>query len=244
MTQVAVADTPSAPPLGFVARAIGVLTSPRSTFAQVAAHPRVLGILLLTIVLAVVPTVVFLASETGQEALLDMQVRQMESFGFRITDQVYEGMQRQLPFAPYLQGAAIAVIAPVMAVLTAGILIATFNGGFGGNATFKQVMAVVAHAGLAPALLPWFTTPLNYVRGSMSSATTIGVFFPFLEEGSFPARLLGVIDLFYIWWAVTLAIGIGVLYRRRTAPIAWSFLLVYLVIALAIAGVMTALSGA
>jgi hypothetical protein len=70
------------------------------------------------------------------------------------------------------------------------------------------------------------------------------VFLPFLDENTFPARLLGSIDLFLIWWLVNLAIGLGVLYKRRTGPIAVGLLSVYLAIALIIAGIRTALSGA
>jgi hypothetical protein len=43
---------------------------------------------------------------------------------------------------------------------------------------------------------------------------------------------------------VNLAIGLGVLYKRRTGPIAVGMLAVYLAIALIVAGVKTALSGA
>ena len=58
------------------------------------------------------------------------------------------------------------------------------------------------------------------------------MFLPFLDETRFSARLLGSIDLFCIWWMVSLAIGLGVLYKRRTAPIATTLLVVYAVIAL------------
>ena len=84
----------------------------------------------------------------------------------------------------------------------------------GGDATFKQVFAIVAHSGVVLAALSLFTTPLAYARESMSSATNLGVFLPFLDESSFLARLLGSIDLIFIWWMVSLAIGLGVLYRR------------------------------
>ena len=39
---------------------------------------------------------------------------------------------------------------------------------------------------------------------SMSSATNLAVFLPFLDDNSFLARLLGSIDLFFIWWMVSL----------------------------------------
>ena len=35
---------------------------------------------------------------------------------------------------------------------------------------------------------------------------------------------LVLIDLLFIWWFVELAIGIGVLYKRRTGPIITAFL--------------------
>jgi hypothetical protein len=56
-----------------------------------------------------------------------------------------------------------------------------------------------------------------------------------LPENSFVGRLLGMIDIFLIWYIVVLAIGLGVLYRRRTQPIAISLLAVYAVIAIVVA---------
>jgi hypothetical protein len=56
-----------------------------------------------------------------------------------------------------------------------------------------------------------------------------------LEETSFVAVMLRSIDLFLLWWMVSLAIGLGVLYRRRTGPIATTLIGIYVVIALLIA---------
>ena len=47
-----------------------------------------------------------------------------------------------------------------------------------------------------------------------------------------------------IWWILSLAIGLGVLYKRRTQPIATGLLITYVTIVLVIAIVRTALSGA
>jgi hypothetical protein len=43
---------------------------------------------------------------------------------------------------------------------------------------------------------------------------------------------------------VSLAIGLGVVYRRRTAPIATTLLTVYVVVGVVIAAIKTAASGA
>ena len=56
-----------------------------------------------------------------------------------------------------------------------------------------------------------------------------------LDENSFAARVLGMIDLFWIWYVIVLAIGLAVLYKRRTQPIAIGLLAVYAVIAVCIA---------
>jgi hypothetical protein len=65
-----------------------------------------------------------------------------------------------------------------------------------------------------------------------------------LPEKSFLASLLGAIDVFLIWWIVVLAMGLAVLYRRRTQPIAISLLAVYAVIAIVIAVVKSRAGGA
>jgi hypothetical protein len=113
----------------------------------------------------------------------------------------------------------------------------------GGDATFKQVFAVVCHSGVVLAALSVFTTPLAYVRESLSSATNLGVFLPFLDESSFLARMLGSIDLIFIWWMLSLAIGLGVLYRKRTGPIATTMFAHYAAIAVIIAAIKTASTG-
>ena len=69
------------------------------------------------------------------------------------------------------------------------------------------------------------------------------MFLPFLDGTSVSRGSLGVIDLFMIWWLIVLAIGLGVLYRRKTAPIFASFMGVYVAIAAIVAIVMRAFAG-
>ena len=86
--------------------------------------------------------------------------------------------------------------------------------------------------------------PLDYARETLSSPTNLAVFLPFLDESSFLARMLGSIDLFVIWWAINVSIGLAVLYRKRTGPIATTLIVIYVTIGLVIAAVKTALAGA
>jgi hypothetical protein len=118
-----------------------------------------------------------------------------------------------------------------------------FNALLGGDGTFKQVFAIVAHSGVILAALALFTTPLAYARESLSSATNLAVFLPFLDDNSFAARMLGSIDLIYLWWLLSLSIGLGVLYRKRTGPIATTLIGVYVAIGVIIAAIKTASTG-
>ena len=238
------ADVPAvAEPQSLPARMVGVLTSPGDTFRRLAARPRWLGVLLAVTLIPAALWFWFLTTERGQTAFLDQQVRQMESLGQTVTDEQYAGIERSLTFMPYVVGGSTLVFGPIMTLLIAGILFAVFNAGLGGDASFKQVFSIVAHAGVVPLLQALFTIPLNLVRESMSSPTNLFVFFPMLEEGSMVARFLGMIDLFFIWWIAVLAIGMAVLYRRRTTPIFVGLMATYVGIALVIALVMGAMSG-
>jgi hypothetical protein len=83
-------------------------------------------------------------------------------------------------------------------------------------------------------------TPLNCARVD-ERHEPVGVFLP---EGSFLANFLGTIDLFVIWWMLVLAIGLSVLYRRKTASIMIGLSSVYIIIALAIAAIKAAVGNA
>jgi hypothetical protein len=182
----------------------------------------------------------FLSTEVGRNAMLDQQVRQAESFSGRpVTDAQYERMQSMLSYAPYFAAAQLVTL-PVAAVILAGIAVGIFNAFLGADGTFRQAFAVVVHSGVIIMLAQLFTLPLDYARESMTSPTSVAVFLPFLEEGSFPARLLGVVDVFQIWWIASLAIGLGALYRKRTGPIAAAMMSLYIVIALVIAALKSA----
>ncbi len=131
-----------------------------------------------------------------------------------------------------------------MVAVVAALLIGVFNALLGGDATYKQVLAIVAHSCAVMPVSQLVALPIAYARETLTGVTNLMVFFPFLDESSFAARFLGTIDLVYVWWIVSLAIGLGVLYKRRTGPIATTLMAVYAVIAVVIAVVKTAASGA
>ena len=243
MTQTMTATVPAAGSKSLAARILGVLFAPRATYADVAASPRWLGVFLTVFLVMSAAATAFVATEVGRTAVVDQQIAQSEAYGRTVSQVQVDALERMsanyVYFAPVFQffGQTIAML------IVAGLAFAVFTALLGGDATFKQVFAIVAHSGVVLAALSLFTTPLAYARESVSGATNLAVFLPFLDERSFAARMLGAIDLIYIWWMISLAIGLGVLYRKRTAPIATSLLAIYAAIGLIIAVIKTVMSG-
>jgi len=230
------------PRLSLIQRLVGVIVSPGDTFRSVAAHPTWLGVLLVQLVVVGAAFAGFLSTDVGKAAYVDQSISSIESFGGTVSDQMYEGVRRQAEYAWMIQPATMLIFGPLVVAVVAGVLFGVFTV-MGGESTYRHVFAVVAHAGVVTMLQPLLTLPLNYQQQSMSSATNLAVFLPTLEEGSFFGSLLGVMDLFYIWYAIVLAIGLAAVYRRRAAPIAGGLLAVLVVIGVAVATLKVALGG-
>jgi hypothetical protein len=235
---------PEQRPSGLLSRAFGVVFSPRATYAAIAARPKAFGAIVAVLVLNVGATTAFLSTQIGKNAYIDQALSSIEGFGVTVNDQMMARIESQAQVAPYITGAAQVVLVPLVALVIAALALAIFNALLGGDGTLKQTFAIVVHSYFIVALGVVFSMPLFYARESMASATSLAVFFPMVDEASFLGRLTGALDLIRIWWLVSLSIGLGVLYRRRTGPIAWSLLGAYLAIALLFAAVRSVLSGA
>jgi hypothetical protein len=222
------------------ARAVGIIVSPRDTYERLVARPRVVGALLLVAIIGAVLVGGFLFTDVGKRAWLDQAVSSSERWsGQPVNDQQYSQMEKMSGFAGYLAIGQMVVGTPLMLLVLAGILFAVFNAVMGGAATFKQLYSVIVHSTFVWVVGWIFVLPINYLRETMTSPTNLSVLFPMLEEGSFVNRLLGSVDVFMVWWVTVLAIGVGVLYRRRTQPILLSFLSVYAVIAIIVAAIFS-----
>jgi hypothetical protein len=234
MTATAAAGSTPAPK-SLVARILGMLTSPKETFQSVVMSPKWLGVLAITTLSVALFTALPLTTEAGRQAAIDRQVSQMQSFGIQVNDETYARLEKQSAIMPYTTSGSIIVVSPIIASIFAGILFAIFNAALGGEASFKQVFSVVVHASVVSSVGAVFGGAINYFRQRMDSVTNLGSLVPMLPEKSFVVGFLSAIDVFLIWWIVVLSIGLAVLYRRRTQPIAITLLSIYGVIAVAIA---------
>jgi hypothetical protein len=230
--------------MNLLARFLGVLTSPRATFENVSAHPRWFGMLAVTMVLVAIFSAAPLTTEAGRQAAIDQQINAMKSFGITVTPEIQDRIEQGAGRLPYTTAASVLIMGPIMALIVSGILFAIFNAAMGGEASFKQVFAIQTHSGVVSCLSAVFSGAINYFRGATGSVTNVAALLPMISDQSFVGHLLGMLDVFLIWWVIALAMGLAVLYRRRTQPIAIAFFAVYGVIALIVAVIKSRAGGA
>jgi hypothetical protein len=197
----------------------GMLRSPRVTLAQGIARPRWVGLAVLIVLISAACSAGFLMTRVGRLAGLDQQVRQLESVGTVVTDQLYGKLRGWERYRPLVSAAAILAGWPLMWAAAAGIIVALGKRGSPG-VTFAQVLTVLVYASSVFALRAVVALPINYMRESLGGATSVSVMVPGLGDATFAARLFGAIDVFALWWVALVALGLGMLYRTRALSIA------------------------
>jgi hypothetical protein len=209
-----------------------MVRSPRATLAGAVRNPRSLDLGVLIVAISAACSAGFLMTRVGQLAALDQQVRQLESFGVTITDDTYEQLREIVPYRPAISAAVIVIGWPILwavgarALAVVGDRIAGLPRRSEEDRARRraQVLTVVVHASAVLALRALIAAPVNYARESLGGATSLRSVMPAFGDSTFPARLLGTVDLFVVWWLVLIALGLSTLYQTRTLPIArWLF---------------------
>src|SRR5262245_33558087 len=125
MTMIAAGPaSPSGGSPSLFARLIGVLFSPRATYAAIGARPAWLGALAFVVLVSALGVFTLLSTDVGREAWLDAAVQQQESYGRRLTDEQYDRMERMAPYAAYFGVGFQVVVIPMSALIVAGLTFA------------------------------------------------------------------------------------------------------------------------
>ena len=219
---------------GALPRLIAMVRSPRATLEQVIQHPRSLDLAVLIVTISAACTAGYLSTRVGQLAGLDQQVRQLEAFGVEVTESIYAQLRHWAPYRAAVSAAVILVGWPLAWIALAWI-IKRLGHRLAATVTYAQVLTIVVHASAILAVRSLVALPINYARESIGGATSLSTVMPAFGESTFPARLLGALDVFLLWWVVVMAIGLGKLYGRPTIRIGRWLLGAYAVWAIAIA---------
>ncbi|MSO81931.1 MAG: hypothetical protein EXQ53_01345 [Acidobacteria bacterium] len=252
------------------ARVVGTIRSPRATCETVARAPRWCGVLTLTFLVTTGCTALLLETDAGQLALLDQWERAVFALGQTIDDVQYAAMEDASRHGTAYAALSSLVGGPFLVAGLSALIFTVFrpsrvvgrvarrvakrpdepvlvgrsaSADRLGAVTYRQVLALVSHAGVILALRQVVAAPVAYARETLASPLTMGVFASALNEASALARFLGILDLFVIWWLIVLAIGVSVLYRRPAPRLAAVFVGAYVTLAVVLTAVMAVTGG-
>jgi len=221
-------------------RVIGVLWHPRQTMNDVAARPSFA--VAWVFVLAVVAACAFalLSTAVGKQALVDERVRVIEALGGRVDDAAYARLQANPPWLVYWTSGGRLLLTPeITLVVAAGLVgLARLDGV---KVRYATALAVTVHATVVLALQQVIATPWHFVRESLTSPTNLSGLMPMLDEGSLPARWLGSVDVFGLWWVWLLAVGLAAATGRSAGRYTARLLLAYVGVAAIVAATFAVL---
>ncbi len=203
-----------------IRRIAGVIVRPRTTFAALVTRPAWVDTWLLLFAVFALCGSWLLSTDIGQQSLVDERVRVVEAFGGTVSDAEYRALQARPPWGVYLtSGGRLLITPPVTLGAAAAIwLVARLERA---SARFGQCVAIAVHASVPLAIGQLVATPLNYGRESLTSPVNLAAILPLMEEGTLAARFAGSFDVFALWWAVLMAVGLAALTRRALKRYLW-----------------------
>ena len=227
-------------------RVTGVLMHPRATMAEVVRHPAFITTWVVVLLVVAVCGGLLLSTPVGQQALVDERVRVTEAVGGRVDDATYARLQNDPPVSIYLtSGGRLLLTPPVTLVVALGLTglarLDRGGSGGGGRVTFVTALAIVVHATVVLAVQQVVATPLHYAYESLTSPTNVAGLLRLFDEGSWPQRLLGTVDVFGLWWMWLLSVGVAAATGQPARRYIWKLLAVYVGIAAIVAVVFAVL---
>lgn len=184
-----------------------------------------------------------LTTPVGRQALVDERVRVTEALGGSVDDATYRAWQAHPPFATYLSSGGRTLLLPVVTLLVGAGLWLMLRRSAGGG-TFRGCLSVAVHATVVLAVQQVLAAPLHLVRESLTSPFNLAAVLPLFDEGSLPARFLGTVEVFGLWWVVLLAVGCAALTGRRVRTFLGPFVGVYAGVAAVVAAAVVMMGGA
>lgn len=203
-------------------RVVHLFVAPARLFDRLRERPAWLGALALSLGL-------------GLLAIWLLPVELMQDF-FRAqlpAEAPPEVLERQVAMQTSLRWINPVVGVVLGSLITAGVLLFVFNPILGGSARYRQLFAATTHAMIIPAVGGVLTVPLQRATESFQTMMSLHLLAPDLDAGFLLFFLQGM-NLFGLWAAVVLGVGMGRIYddvSERTGVVTVLGLFVLLVAA-------------
>ncbi|HWI20525.1 MAG TPA: YIP1 family protein [Vicinamibacterales bacterium] len=186
----------------------GVLLHPRSTMNEVVRNPAFMTTWIVVLLAVIVCGGWLLSTPVGRQALVDERVRVTEALGSRVDDASYAQLQAKPPVSVYwTSGGRLLLTPPITLLVAAGLVVLARLDGL--RLAFVTALAIAVHATVILAVQQIVATPVHYLYESLTSPTNVAGVLRVFDEGTWPARLFGTIDVFGLWWMWLLSLGLA-----------------------------------
>ena len=225
-----------------IRRIAGIMIRPRAILVELATRPAWLATWVLILIVWLALGSWLLSTDIGQQALVDERVRVIEAFGGTVSDDAYDALLAAPPWWVYVTSGGRLLLTPA-ATLAAAIGVWAAAKRHRKETRFSQAVAVVVHATVVLLVGQLIATPLHFARETLTSPLNLAAVLPFMEEGTYRARLFGALDVFALWWAGLLALGVATLTGRSVGQYLGGILIGYVGVAAVVAAVMAVMGG-
>jgi hypothetical protein len=224
--------------MSILANVINSYTAPSKVFEAVKDFDWKKAIVPL-LILAVIGVLSFwaiqdLATEAGYDAAVE-RIQNNSRLSEEQKTEFYERIDDQMS-GPQITGWIFSFLGnPITVFFMALIVLLVGNTFMGGSAKYVQILNITAWAYMIIILESIVKIPLMLSKWSLEVYTGLGVL-GIGEKGSFINSLLASIDIFTIWRIVLIAIGMGIIYNKKTKPYLIAMLVAWFVLRLIGAG--------
>lgn len=210
-------------------RAVQVFVAPGELFGRLRRNPAWAGVLAVVVVLAVA-SVFFTPTELMEQLFL-------EQMGPEATEEDVEqvmGVARPLSYAS-------AVLGPLLTTAAlGGFLYFSYTLVLGGEGRFGQLFSVSAHAMLIPTVGSLALLPLMIATGDPEVRLALHLLVPGLDADTYLHAFLRGLNVFALWTAAVLGVGVAAVYRRSSAAAPALFLISAYVVTKAVVALFVA----
>ncbi len=205
--------------MGEVARLVGVLTDPKAAFADIVVHPRWWVPLALVVVLSIAYTATF-SQRVGWERFMRQTIETSSRTQNLPVEQRERILEQQMRFAPAFGYVMAAVGMPIVALVTAGVLLFVFKLMLDAQLSFRQVFGVTCYSYLTGVIAVALSILVMHLKDpdDFDLQDPLGAHLgALLDPQAAPKWLVSLassLDLFTIWTILLLATGLSVAAKK------------------------------
>ncbi|MBL8295935.1 MAG: YIP1 family protein [Bryobacterales bacterium] len=209
-----------AKPMGETGRLVNVFLDPKAAFADIAVRPRPWVPLAIVIAIAMVFLACF-SQRVGWERYLRQKAETTPQFQELPSEQRERAIQMQLKFVPYASYAGPVVGFTGIVVIVAGAVLLMVKL-MGGMVAFKQMFSITAYAFLPGALERLAAIGVLFLKSpddfdlENPTVLNLGAILDPTTSAKWVISLASSVDVFAIWTAILIAVGITVTAKRTS----------------------------